>query len=739
MMIDDQTRANRRINMLNLMMQHENFLVVGLTGRIGAGCSEAADILGSSFRDLNLSLLTPGTNGFYTDEERDLRILQRYASAHWLKFDVIKVRTIITTFLLDHEKMKLFIDYLVCEKGMEPDEIVQKRESVCNKLFEKITKHFSPSEKSTMDNPLFDAKKAVEGPLSEEDAQIESSTFEDAVHYLCQQYQFVNDQNDRVVSRYIGGIEKELEKCSWYIASKIISECDNFEALLSRLIEINNSLDLVSQNTNPEKYAFVSVILPYLSDILRETVKEHKIPFTALFQKYGNSLRYYGEIPNHILEDDINARLQIPLLGKESRPSDSIFAIPHKINQFIKVLRHPSSGETSRPVRIAIDSIKNPFEATYLRQRYSAFYLIAVSSSEKVRIDRLLLNRDKQSTMQEITFDGWGEYASLGKKKYFEYAKVGDSIDREIEAYYRQVTEGRPGFLARDTVRILAYESNQQHYYLQDVPSSIENADIFINNNLINESRLPNKTLTWAIVRNISLIMFPGLLLPTPEERCMQIAFSAKCNSGCLSRQVGAVVTDKNYNILSIGWNDVPCGDISCARKNLVDVCKLEDESAYSDYELHDKSFRERLTRFNYRDADLGKKLRGLPARYCFKDLHQEQKNPMRSRSMHAEEKALALCGDRAEGGNLFTTSSPCEMCSKNAKNHQIKNIYYIEVYPGISETQYSLSGIVDNRAEHHLFTGAVGRAYVQMYTPIMPQKDILAYLGLGWPWEKNK
>lgn len=115
------------------------------------------------------------------------------------------------------------------------------------------------------------------------------------------------------------------------------------------------------------------------------------------------------------------------------------------------------------------------------------------------------------------------------------------------------------------------------------------------------------------------------------------------------------------------------CGDISCARKNLVDVCKLEDESAYSDYELHDKSFRERLTRFNYRDAALGKKLRGLPARYCFKDLHQEQKNPMRSRSMHAEEKALALCGDRAEGGNLFTISSPCEMCSKNAKTIRLK------------------------------------------------------------------
>lgn len=89
------------------------------------------------------------------------------------------------------------------------------------------------------------------------------------------------------------------------------------------------------------------------------------------------------------------------------------------------------------------------------------------------------------------------------------------------------------------------------------------------------------------------------------------------------------------------------------------------------------------------------------------------------------------MCGDRCAGGYLFTTSSPCEMCSKNAKNHRIKKIYYIEVYPGISEAQYSDSGDAENIAEHILFTGAIGRAYVQMYTPIMPQKDILDLLGI--------
>jgi deoxycytidylate deaminase len=38
----------------------------------------------------------------------------------------------------------------------------------------------------------------------------------------------------------------------------------------------------------------------------------------------------------------------------------------------------------------------------------------------------------------------------------------------------------------------------------------------------------------------------------------MFYARSAANNSSCLSRQVGASITDKNGNLISTGWNDVP-------------------------------------------------------------------------------------------------------------------------------------------------------------------------------------
>ena len=84
-----------------VMMNREEFLVVGLTGRVGAGCSEAASVFKSSFSEMNLQSIFPGINSL-TPQEQDRRTLYRYAKHHWLKFDVIKVRSVITSFIMEN-------------------------------------------------------------------------------------------------------------------------------------------------------------------------------------------------------------------------------------------------------------------------------------------------------------------------------------------------------------------------------------------------------------------------------------------------------------------------------------------------------------------------------------------------------------------------------------------------------------------------------------------------------------
>ena len=120
----------------------------------------------------------------------------------------------------------------------------------------------------------------------------------------------------------------------------------------------------------------------------------------------------------------------------------------------------------------------------------------------------------------------------------------------------------------------------------------------------------------------------------------------------------------------------------------------------------------------------------GMPAYYCFKDIYNSmtgEKDFSYARSLHAEENAflnLRTNAAAAKGGYLFTTSSPCVSCAKMAMQLQISRIYYVEQYPGIQNRHVLSAGVPEGRPEMILMAGAVGKAYMQLYTPEMPLKD---------------
>jgi dCMP deaminase len=79
------------------------------------------------------------------------------------------------------------------------------------------------------------------------------------------------------------------------------------------------------------------------------------------------------------------------------------------------------------------------------------------------------------------------------------------------------------------------------------------------------------------------------------------------------------------------------------------------------------------------------------------------------------------------DGGFLFTTASPCELCAKKAYQLGIKKVFYIDIYPGISESHILASGL--NKVDMIQFSGAIGHAYQSLYEPLFPMKDEIAYL----------
>lgn len=272
----------------------------------------------------------------------------------------------------------------------------------------------------------------------------------------------------------------------------------------------------------------------------------------------------------------------------------------------------------------------------------------------------------------------------------------------------------------------------EDFFYSQNIPACIQSADIHINNS--QEGSSDYNHLKKQLMRYVSLILQPGIVTPSREERCMQLAHTAKLNSGCISRQVGAVVTDQKCNIMGVGWNSSPEGQPPCILRNGEDLLNLEDKKAYSNFENNDKQFRDKLEELYskfFEDTTTQEKLLGRNVTFCFKDVYNKAKgkdNQVHTRALHAEENAFLQItkngGQGVKGGKLFTTASPCELCSKKAYQLGIKEIYFIDPYPGIAFDHILYFG--DVKPSLLLFNGAIGRAYNQLYEPIISYKDEL-------------
>jgi deoxycytidylate deaminase len=370
---------------------------------------------------------------------------------------------------------------------------------------------------------------------------------------------------------------------------------------------------------------------------------------------------------------------------------NAFYVLPERVVSIINAIR---KLQTLRklPTYIVLDALRNPFEVLYFKERFSSFYLIAITTD----------NSDRERRLAHLGYSP-SQISEYDKKEYPEKSKP-----------------------------LSGYEA----FTSQNIQSCLEKADIYITNSgLSAPQQQPNlNDLISQLVRYFALMIHPGLVTPTRIERCMQIAFSARANSGCISRQVGAAITDKNDSVKAVGWNDVPAGQVPCLLRRATDLTENADQAAFSDYEFTDKEFRKQVegSYKRFQLVDIG----GRSSSYCFKSEYNTLKgedNQVHTRSLHAEENAfLQLAkygGDGIEGGNLYTTASPCELCAKKAFQLGISNIFYIDPYPGISMSHILKAGSKNARPKVELFHGAVGQAYHRLYDPVLPYKDELRAL----------
>ena len=591
--------SNHMESVISAYRQRNEFFLIALTGRTGAGCSTTANILKTpSFQRLDLR--TPKNRDYESIEERKYSIIYKYMKAdHWQPFVVIEASGIIFSY--------------VVEKGIDA-----LREYI--KRFQEINE-----ENQIRISAFSDLQESING-----------------LAYIFKNQKYCDPVKIRSILQNPENYKDDIEK--FY---------DFYINILPRLKQ--DFAKVLNRYTCHEEYV----------NRFEQTKFKKAHLYTFFMQQIANNIRSSGN----------------PYQSEYSEKH--FYCVAERIDWVIQLIRYYNQFHHIASTRICVETIRNPYEAFYFKDKYSSCYLMSVNTDESTRRQRL---------------------GHLDKEEL-------DSLD---------ATEFPTKF-----------KNDYEMFFHQNLSGCLEIADIHLYN--------PQQTcgkyffLTEQIIKYICLMIHPGLVVPSHLERCMQLAYTVKLNSGCLSRQVGAVITDQHFSVKAVGWNDVPEGQIPCSLRDLENYCTNKDADSYSEFEISNNEFSDALHAVYNRLKVTAIHGRTFP--YCFKDVYnglKKDKNQVYTRSLHAEENAFLQLskygGPGIQGGCLFTTASPCELCAKKAYQLGIRDIFYIDPYPGISFSHILKFGRKNN-PNLHLFYGAIGAAYVSLYTQRIATKDELALI----------
>lgn len=269
----------------------------------------------------------------------------------------------------------------------------------------------------------------------------------------------------------------------------------------------------------------------------------------------------------------------------------------------------------------------------------------------------------------------------------------------------------------------------------QKVRDTFVLGDFFINVTRKNSERIFDK-----ITRFLHLVFDTKVVTPTIHETAMYHAKSAGTNSACLSRQVGAAVTDSQGKVLAIGWNDVPKfggslyqdsadaenadADARCmfrnysADKSLITgsgMCFNDYEKSIISEDLTSLLIKEGLIAESNREQ-AQKTLRGSK----IKDLIEY------SRAVHAEMHAIIIAsqtsGASMKDARLYCTTYPCHNCGRHIIAAGIESVYYIEPYVKSLSTRLHSDAITEDEEDKSkvrilMFEGVAPNRYLKFFS----------------------
>lgn len=281
------------------------------------------------------------------------------------------------------------------------------------------------------------------------------------------------------------------------------------------------------------------------------------------------------------------------------------------------------------------------------------------------------------------------------------------------------------GISAHECAVIMERDRRENEPHGQQMEKTLKNSDYFVRTINSNHDEIEKQ-----VKRFVDIIHRTALRTPTVDEYGMYIAYSAGLKSACLSRQVGACITDKYGQVISTGCNDVPkfdgglynatCEtDLRCYNKG--GKCYNDD---YKKRKIQDEIKNVLESGGVENSGDLVAKIySSTRLKYLIEF----------SRSIHAEMDAITSLakngGPSTQGATLYTTVFPCHNCARHIIAAGIHHVVYIEPYEKslaieLHGDEISLEADCEGKVKFSHFVGASPLRYQDFFISNGDRKD---------------
>lgn len=336
----------------------------------------------------------------------------------------------------------------------------------------------------------------------------------------------------------------------------------------------------------------------------------------------------------------------------------------------------------------AIAELRRIREATISRKADCAYVIQSLKRPEEVRLLREIYGEN---------FIAVGCVASLRSRK--DYLKRMFERDAGYIGDADNI-EGRvSGMIARD-------DADEDNELGQNVRDTMALSDAFISM----DEEPPHDALR-QIERICHALLGSPWVVPSSAEYAMTIAATAAARSQDLSRQVGAVIVDRNGMIVATGFNEVPVpgggtdwSDVPSHREGR--DRRSGDANAY----MRRTIFREFVEAMHEsgllrQDIDIDSMVENMLSGTLQKTFKKRRVSNLIEfgRIVHAEMTALtdaARTGRAVAGATLYCTTYPCHMCARHLIAAGIARVVYIEPYPkSLTRQLYAGAVVHDDEA----------------------------------------